>query len=187
MPGSKVTGLRALIGSGRDSRVVAGRILALAIALIIFITDRVTKVMIQHAMNSFDDAPVIPGLLRITHAENPGAAFGFLAEGNPILRAIVLHAVTLVVICFVAVALWRRTGPYASLLSRFALGLILGGALGNFLDRVTRGTVTDFIEVFHGSWTFPAFNIADSAITVGGTMLVVEMLWPRSRPQTTLT
>ncbi len=182
-----MSSLGALASGNRDTRVWAGRVLALAIAIIIFVTDRVTKVMIQHGMNSFDDAPVIPGFLRITHAENPGAAFGFLSEGNPILRTIVLHVVTFVVICFVAIALWRRTGPYAALLSRFALGLILGGALGNFLDRVTQGTVTDFIEVFHGSWTFPAFNIADSAITVGGAILVLEMLWPRSRPQTSLT
>ncbi len=171
----------------RDLRNIYGRVLAIVIALVVFVTDRLTKVMIQHGLNSFDDVPVIPGLLRITHAENPGAAFGVLSEGNPILRAIVLHGVTFVVICFVAAALWRRTGPYTTLLSRFALGLILGGALGNFLDRVTRGTVTDFIEVFHGSWTFPAFNVADSAISIGGAMLVLEMLWPRSRRQATQT
>ena len=169
------------------SRNAYSTALALIIALVIFVTDRLTKVMIQHGLNSFDDVPVIPGLLRITHAENTGAAFGILAEGNPILRALVLHGVTFVVICFVAAALWRRSGPYTTLWSRFALGLVLGGALGNFLDRVTHGSVTDFIEVFHGSWTFPAFNVADSAISVGGAMLVLEMLWPRSRPQAPLT
>ena len=111
------------------SRNAYSTALALIIALLIFVTDRLTKVMIQHGLNSFDDV------------------------------------------------LW----------SRFALGLVLGGALGNFLDRVTHGSVTDFIEVFHGSWTFPAFNVADSAISVGGAMLVLEMLWPRSRPQAPLT
>ena len=155
--------------------------MALAVALIILATDYLTKVMIQHAMNSYDDAPVIPGFLRITHVENPGAAFGLLAQGNPLLRNIVLLGITFLVICFVAYALWSRKREYSGLSSRFALGLILGGAIGNFLDRVFRGTVTDFIEVYHGLWTFPAFNIADSAITVGGVLLVLEMFWPRTR------
>ena len=158
-----------------------GRLTAIVVALLIIVTDRLTKVMVQHAMNSYDDAPVIPGLLRVTHLENPGAAFGFLSEGNSILRNVVLLGVTFVVICFVAYALWSRKGEYSSTLSRFALGLILGGALGNFIDRATRGTVTDFIEVYHGSWVFPAFNVADSAISVGGALLVLQMLWPRNR------
>lgn len=163
-----------------EARLILGRVVALAVALLIFVSDRLTKVMIQHALNSFDDTPVIPGLLRLTHVENPGAAFGFFSEGNPILRSVILHGVTFAVICFVAVALWQRRGAYTAFRSRFALGLILGGAVGNFLDRVTRGTVTDFIEVYHGSWTFPAFNIADSAITIGGALLVMEMIWPHS-------
>ncbi len=163
------------------SRLIFGRLTAIVVALLIIVTDRLTKVMIQHALNSYDDAPVIPGLLRVTHLENPGAAFGFLAEGNPILRNVVLLGVTFAVICFIAYTLWSRKGVYTHIVSRFALGLILGGALGNFFDRATRGTVTDFIEVYHGSWVFPAFNIADSAISVGGALLVFEMLWPRHR------
>ncbi len=163
------------------SRLILGRLTAIIVALLIMVADRLTKVMIQHGMNSFDEEPVIPGFLRITHLENPGAAFSFLAEGNPILRNVVLLGVTFVVIGFVAYALWSRKGAYTSIVSRFALGLILGGAIGNFFDRATRGTVTDFIEVYHGSWVFPVFNIADSAITVGGALLVLEMLWPRHR------
>ncbi len=153
-----------------------GRIFALVIALIITATDHITKVMIQHAINSFDSVPVIPGLLRIVHAENPGAAFGVLAEGNPILRSVVLIGVSSVVLCFVLSALWSRNSSYAARPTRFGLGLVLGGALGNLYDRIAHGTVTDFIEVFHGSWSFPAFNIADSAITVGAAFILFEML-----------
>ena len=163
------------------SRLIFGRVTAIVVALLIIVSDRLTKVMVQHSLNSYDDASVIPGLLRVTHLENAGAAFGFLAEGHPVVRNIVLLGVTFVVICFVAYALWSRKSTYTHILSRFALGLILGGALGNFFDRVTRGTVTDFIEVYHGSWVFPAFNIADSAISVGGALLIIEMLWPRNR------
>ena len=154
-----------------------GRIFAFIIALIIIVADHVTKVMIQHSMNSFDSVPVIPGLLRLVHTENPGAAFGILAEGNPMLRSIVLIGISSVVLCFVLSALWSRNDSYAALPTRFGLGLILGGAVGNLYDRIAHGTVTDFIEVFHGSWSFPAFNVADSAISIGAALILLEMLW----------
>ncbi len=153
-----------------------GRIFALVIALIVAAADHITKVMIQHSMNSFDIIPVIPGLLRLVHTENPGAAFGVLAEGNPILRKVILIGVSFVVLCFVFSALWSRNSSYAARSTRFGLGLILGGALGNLYDRIAHGTVTDFIEVFHGSWSFPAFNVADSAISIGATLVLLEML-----------
>jgi signal peptidase II len=154
-----------------------GRVFAFIIALIIAAADHLTKVIIQHSMNSFDSVPVIPGLLRIVHTENPGAAFGVLAEGNPILRSVVLIGVSSVVLCFVLSALWSRNSSYTALPTRFGLGLILGGAIGNLYDRIAHGTVTDFIEVFHGSWSFPAFNVADSAISIGAALILLEMLW----------
>ncbi len=153
-----------------------GRVLALIIASIIMAADHLTKVMIQHSMNSFDIIPVIPGLLRMVHTENPGAAFGVLAEGNPVLRSVILIGVSSVVLLFVLSALLSRNSSYASLPTRFGLGLILGGAMGNLYDRIAHGTVTDFIEVFHGSWSFPAFNVADSAISVGAVLVLFEML-----------
>ena len=158
--------------------------MALVVALLIALADRLTKVSIQHSMNAYENIPLIPGFLRIVHTENPGAAFGMLAEGNPVLRAIVLIGVSSLVLIFVAGTLWSKTSSYTSLQSRFALGLILGGAIGNLLDRITRGTVTDFIEVFHGNWSFPAFNVADSAITVGAVLLIAEMIWQRRKPVT---
>lgn len=163
---------------------MVGRVMALVVAVIIVIADRMTKVAIQHSMNGYENIPVIPGLLRIVHTENPGAAFGMLAEGNPLLRAAILIGVSSLVLIFVAGALWSKDGAYAALSSRFGLGLILGGAIGNLLDRVMRGTVTDFIEVYRGTWSFPAFNVADSAITVGAVFLIAEMLWPHRKAVT---
>ncbi len=127
-------------------------------------------------MTVLDTAPVIPGWLRIVHTENPGAAFGVLAEGNGILRAAVLIGVSTLVLVFVASALWSRKSSFAATATRAGLSLILGGAIGNLFDRVFRGTVTDFIEVYHGSWSFPAFNVADSAITVGAILLLVDLI-----------
>ncbi len=133
-------------------------------------------------MTLFDSVPLIPGLLRIVHTENPGAAFGVLAEGNPFLRSAVLIGVSAAVLVFVAYALWSRGTSFSSAWTRIGLSLILGGAIGNLYDRVLHGTVTDFIEVYHGAWSFPAFNVADSAITVGAVLLMLDMLRPRRKP-----
>jgi signal peptidase II len=124
---------------------------------------------------------VIPGWLRIIHTENPGAAFGILADGNRWLRGGILIGVSALVLVFVVSALWGRRTTFTSPLGRAALGLILGGAAGNLYDRVVSGMVTDFIEVYHGSWSFPAFNVADSAITVGAALLLLELMHPRHK------
>jgi signal peptidase II len=150
-------------------------------ALLILAADRLTKLLILRSMRSFDSISIIPGWLRIVHAENPGAAFGVLAEGNPILRSIVLIGISAGVLVFVASALWSRNGAFRSAATRFGLALILGGAFGNLLDRIFRGTVTDFIEVYHGTWSFPAFNVADSAITVGAILLLFDLVKPRRK------
>lgn len=127
-------------------------------------------------MTVFDSFAVIPGWLRIVHTENAGAAFGVLAEGNGIIRAAILIGVSTMVLVFVASALWSRKTSFTATATRVGLSLILGGAVGNLFDRVFRGTVTDFVEVYHGSWSFPAFNIADSAITVGAILLLIDLV-----------
>lgn len=153
------------------------RIWAVGLSAAVVILDRLTKWYIQHSLSPFDNVPVIPGLLRIVHVENPGAAFGVLAEGNPALRALILIGVSFLVMCLVVAALWMRSVTEEALVNFLALGAILGGAAGNLYDRVLHGTVTDFIEVFHGTWSFPAFNVADSAITVGAAWLLLNTLF----------
>jgi signal peptidase II len=153
----------------------------LIFTLLVITGDRLSKLAIQHNMSGFDTVPVIPGWLRIIHTENPGAAFGMLAEGNPFLRSAVLIGVSALVLIFVASALWGRSNSFSAPLTRLGLALILGGAIGNLYDRVAHGTVTDFIEVFHGTWSFPAFNVADSAITIGAAFLLLDMLRPKRK------
>ncbi len=148
----------------------------------VLLGDRLSKLEIQHALSTYDSIPAIHGWLRIIHTENPGAAFGMLAEGNPILRSLILIGVSALVMLFVAWALWSNRSSLNSWLSRFGLSLILGGACGNLYDRVVHRTVTDFIEVYHGGWSFPAFNVADSAITTGAILLLLD-LW-RQNPKT---
>ena len=158
------------------------RLIPLIIAVSVVIGDRLTKREIQHVLSSYDSIPVIRGWLRIIHTENPGAAFGMLAEGNPLVRSLVLIGVSGLVLLFVAWALWSGGSSLNRWLSRIGLSLILGGAFGNLYDRILHQTVTDFIEVYHGGWSFPAFNVADSAITVGAFLLLID-LW-RQDPRT---
>jgi signal peptidase II len=148
-------------------------------AFSIAVLDRITKIQIRHSLSDFDAIAVIPGWLRIVHTENPGAAFGVLADGNPLVRSVILIGVSAVVVLFVVWALWSHGGSFATLLTRVGLSMILGGAIGNLYDRIVHGTVTDFIEVYHGGWSFPAFNVADSAITVGAGLLLIDLLRPR--------
>jgi signal peptidase II len=158
------------------------RILPLIVSFLVIAGDRLSKQAVQHSMSLFDSFPVIPGWLRVVHYQNPGAAFGMLADGSPLLRKSVLIGVSLLVLAFVSSALFGRSGSFSTGMPRLALSLILGGALGNLYDRIAHGTVTDFIEVYHGGWSFPAFNVADSAITVGAALLLIEMLRPQRKP-----
>lgn len=160
---------------------MASRALPLLIALAVVVFDRLTKLWIEHSLADFDSISVIPGLFRIVHTENPGAAFGFLADGNVLLRVAVLIGVSVIVVVFVALALWSHRTSFTALWSRLGLALILGGAIGNLWDRVFRGTVTDFLEIYQGAWTFPAFNVADSAITIGAVLLLIDLLRPKQQ------
>lgn len=161
------------------ARVFQGRLAPLLVSLAIVAADRVTKVAVQGSVRLYLGVSIIPGWLRLIHAENPGAAFSILAEGNPILRGVVLIGVSTAVLIFVAQALWSGKGAFGAPLTRAGLAFVLGGAAGNLYDRVTRGSVTDFIEVYHGGWTFPAFNVADSAITIGAALLLLDVLFSR--------
>ncbi len=158
------------------SNVLSARPAPFALALFVVLLDRVTKLAARHSLSSYVGVPVIPGFLRLVHTENPGAAFSFLSEGNPFVRSFVLVGVSTAVLIFVALTLWKNQPAYSTPLIRTGLAFVLGGAAGNLLDRVLRGTVTDFIEVYHGGWSFPVFNVADSAITIGATLLLFDML-----------
>ena len=164
-----------------NERSPLARWLPIALALMVVVADRLTKDWIQRSMTTLDAISVVPGWLRIVHTENPGAAFGVLAEGNAFLRAAVLIGVSTLVLVFVASALWSRKSSFTATATRAGLSLILGGAIGNLFDRIAHGTVTDFLEVYHGSWSFPAFNVADSAITVGAILLLFDLLPHRFR------
>jgi signal peptidase II len=154
------------------------RIRSAIIILLVVILDRVSKVYIRSSFAPWDVAVVIPRVFNIVHAENPGAAFSMLAEAPPILRAVLLVGVSTGVMAIVGVMLWRLPKNAGGLMAA-SLALVFGGAFGNLWDRVMRGSVTDFLQVFIGSYEFPAFNVADSAITIGASLLLLDLLRQR--------
>ena len=98
------------------------------LAVLVVAVDRVTKIAIQHSVRTYDAIPIIPGFLRIVHTENPGAAFGMLAQGNALVRVGVLVGVSALVLLFVGISLWNPRNEMQSVLQRIGLGLVLGGA-----------------------------------------------------------
>jgi signal peptidase II len=155
-----------------------------AIIAAVVLLDRVTKWIIRTHVSGFDIIPVIPGFFNIVHTENPGAAFGVLSDWNFGGRSLLLIGVSLVVMIIIGVMLWRTPASLMSNLMNIGLSLVFGGALGNFWDRAFAGTVTDFLQFFFGSYEFPSFNAADSAISIGAALLLID-LW-RTRGKETI-
>ena len=147
----------------------------------VVVLDRITKIYIQSAFSPLDMVEVIPGFFNIVHTENPGAAFGMLATLPEQWRRPVLVGFSAIVMGIIGMMLFRpRTAETA--LTQTGLALVLGGATGNLWDRAARGTVTDFLQFFFGSYEYPSFNAADSAICIGAGLLILDLL--RSRRPT---
>ena len=128
------------------------------IASLVVISDFITKRMILKWVKPYESIDILP-FINIVHVENEGAAFGlFSSLGNSIFVIISIVAI-IVIIAYLA--------KIRSRLEIFSISLILGGATGNLIDRLTVGKVVDFIDFFVGKWHWPAFNVADSALTVG--------------------
>ena len=143
----------------------------------IIIADQMTKYVILRTIGLHATIPVIPGFFHITHVQNPGGAFGFLADQSPMVRSVLFLAVSTLA---VGLVLWfyHKTPPtHRWLAAGFAL--IFGGAVGNLVDRGRIGKVVDFLDFFINGWHWPAFNVADSAITVGITIFIIHVIGGR--------
>jgi signal peptidase II len=157
----------------------ARRLFPFALAACVVLLDRITKGIIKSHIGLWDrPLDVIPGFFDIVHTENPGIAFGLLADASGPWRNVLLIGFSIAILIVIATMLLR--GAHTALLSA-GLGLVLGGAFGNLYDRIMNRTVTDFIEVHAGPHYFPAFNVADSAISVGAGLLLLDMWLTRER------
>lgn len=159
-----------------------GRLGLLWITVLVLVLDQVSKAYFEGTLSLYQQIVVIPDLFSWTLAYNTGAAFSFLADSSGWQRW--LFALIAVVVSAVLLVWLRRLKPSDTWLA-IALALVLGGALGNLYDRIVLGHVIDFILVhWQNRWYFPAFNLADSAITVGAIMLALDMFKTKKSGET---
>ena len=135
----------------------------------VMLLDQVTKQLVVKHIDRFESIAVMPHLNWV-HMHNRGAAFSMMSDMPPAFFVLLASAVS------IGILIWLRRNPHGQRLMASGLALILGGALGNVIDRVRLGHVTDFIDVYYQQWHFAAFNVADAAITVGAGFLLLDML-----------
>ncbi len=143
----------------------------LGLALILLIADQFTKVLIL-GYYQLGDATYVTSFFNIVRVHNSGAAFSFLASASGWQR----WFFTVIGIAAAIFIVWMLKSHAGQKLFSFALACILGGAIGNVIDRLLHGYVVDFLDVHYAGWHFPAFNIADAAITVGAVCLILDEL-----------
>lgn len=144
----------------------------LGLSFITLVLDQASKLIINSSMQLYQSIPVIP-FFNLTYVHNTGAAFSFLSEAGGWQRwffAGLAFAISIVI------AIWMSRLEKHETLLAIALSLILGGAIGNLIDRLAYGYVIDFLDVYYGTRHWPAFNVADSAITLGVALMLIESL-----------
>lgn len=142
--------------------------------LVIVVLDQATKAMIGASIPMYESVTIIPGLLDFTHVRNTGAAFGLLNTTDLPMKSFVM--ILMAIVAIVAIGAYGATLRADENIARAGLSLVLGGALGNLIDRARLGYVLDFVDVYSGNWHFWAFNVADAAISVGAVLVIVDLL-----------
>ncbi len=159
--------------SGGHQLSAPSRRLELWLPLLIVVVDQITKAMVRAMLPLHASVNVVPGMLDFTHVRNAGAAFGILNTADFPFKTVVIAVIATAAL--VGVGLYAASLAHHQLVARVGLALILGGAAGNLLDRITAGSVVDFVDVYWRSYHFWAFNVADSAITVGVAIMMLDM------------
>ena len=150
------------------------RRLEILLPLAIIVLDQASKAMVRAKLPLYASRTIIPGFMDFTHVPNSGTAFGLLQNPNfPFKTALIAM---IAAAAMVSVGLYAASLARHQLVARVGLALIIGGAAGNLIDRVLTGSVVDFVDVYWRTWHFWVFNVADSAISVGVTVMILDML-----------
>jgi signal peptidase II len=160
-----------------DGRVLRRR-LEIWVPAIVVVLDQLTKWAVRARVPLHSSVEVIPDFLDITHVRNTGAAFGMLDAVDFPGKSIVIGVIA--VCALIGVAMYAGTIASGQVLSRLGIALIIGGAAGNLIDRLVVGSVVDFVDAYWGSFHFWAFNVADSAITIGVALMILDMIGART-------
>ena len=140
----------------------------------IIVLDQLTKIIVDRTMPLHHSIPIVDGFFSLTYVRNTGAAFGIFAGSHEVFRLPFLIGVSILAIGFILVMLKRLRDDATGLVT--ALTFILGGAIGNLIDRVLHGEVIDFLDIYYSNYHWPAFNLADSFITVGVTITLFYLV-----------
>lgn len=154
------------------------RHIELWLPLAVVLVDQATKALVRELLPLYSTVSIVPGLLDFTHVRNTGAAFGFLNAADFPFKTTVIAAIATAAL--IAVGLYSASLAMHQRVARIGLALIVGGAAGNLLDRVITGSVVDFVDVYWRTYHFWAFNVADSAITIGVAIMILDMLGVRA-------
>jgi len=150
------------------------------VALVIFILDRAAKILVEAYLPLHQSLTIIPGFLDLAHTRNTGVAFGFFANSDSSWMPHVLTLISGLALLTIFVFSLRNSSRNRKL--QLGLMLVLGGAAGNLYDRLLYGYVIDFIEAYYRSYHWPTFNVADSSISIGIGLLLLETLTHRPQP-----
>lgn len=142
------------------------------LSLVIVVADQATKAQVMQTMRLHESIPVVSNFFSITYNRNPGAAFGFLSSSSGSFRFVFFGVTSLFALGLLGTILVRM--PKHNWMGQLSVAGILGGAIGNLLDRLRYGEVIDFLDFYFDAYHFPAFNVADSAITVGVGFLILH-------------
>lgn len=151
------------------------------VALLVVVVDRATKWLVAQRITLHDSIPIIPGFFSLTHVQNRGAAFGLFDDSPTQWKIAVLILFSVVALVVVAALLWKN--GHAMSATGMGLALVMGGAIGNLWDRLFAGRVVDFLLFYVGSYHWPAFNVADTAIVCGAILLVAEIVFAKNPKQ----
>lgn len=145
--------------------------LLLGVGFVIIVLDQITKTLVMHTMHLHESIPIIAGVFNLTYIRNPGAAFGIFATTNSAFRLIFFTGTSVFALALLG-TIFYRMHP-ADVWGQLSVSGIFGGAIGNLLDRLQYGEVVDFLDFYLGGYHWPAFNVADSAISVGVVSLLI--------------
>jgi len=148
----------------------------LLISVVVLLLDQLSKSLIEASYPLLASRAIIPGLLNFTHVRNSGVAFGLFAARGDRFGTLLLTVLGLAALAIVGYYFWKAARGERLLL--VSLALILGGAVGNLVDRISSGEVTDFVDLYLGSYHWHTFNVADSAITVGIVLMAIDIFRP---------
>ncbi len=145
------------------------------VSLLTIALDQATKLLVNASLPVYGSTPLIPNLVDLVHVHNAGVAFGLLNGADHPQRSLLTTGLALVAL--VGIAYYARHVRSEERMARLGLSLILGGAVGNLIDRMRQGYVIDFVDVYWRDWHFWAFNVADAAISVGAALVFVDVIF----------